>query len=141
MQPAMKLPESAVWFKLLTPEQQERVLQAIVTMDYPEGALVERKGEKANAWLGVASGLVKVSVSTPDGKTASLTGVPAGGWIGEGSLLKNEIRKFDVVALRDCTVFRVPETTFNWLLDSSIAFNRYLLHQLNEQIGRASCRE
>lgn len=136
MQPAMKLPESAVWFKLLTPEQQERVLQAIVTMEYPEGALVERKGEKANAWLGVASGLVKVSVSTPDGKTASLTGVPAGGWIGEGSLLKNEIRKFDVVALRPSAIVKLPAATFNWLLNTSLTFNRFLLDQLNERVAQ-----
>ena len=35
-----------------------------------------------------------------------MTGVPAGGWIGEGSLLKNEERKYDVVALRDSQVAR-----------------------------------
>src|SRR5690606_20972428 len=100
------------------------------------GAIIERKGEKAYAWMGVLSGLVKVSVGTSDGKLASLTGVPSGGWIGEGSLLKNEHRKYDVVALRDCSIARVPVVTFNWLLDNSIPFNRYLLHQLNERVAQ-----
>src|SRR3546814_246736 len=67
---------------------------------------------------------------------ASLTGVPPGGWIGEGSLLKRESRKYDVVALRDSSIARLPENTFNWLLDNSIPFNRYLLHQLNERVGQ-----
>lgn len=103
---------------------------------YPAGAMIERKGGRAEAWLGVRAGLVKVSVGNADGKMASLTGVPAGGWIGEGSLLKDEHRKYDVVALRDATIIRLSAPTFHWLLDTSIAFNRYLLNQLNERVGQ-----
>ncbi|EWM50611.1 cyclic nucleotide-binding domain protein [Bordetella holmesii 70147] len=80
--------------------------------------------------------MVKVSVGNAEGKVASLTGVPAGGWIGEGSLLKREVRKYDVVALRDSVVARLPAATFDWLLDTSIPFNRYLLHQLNERVAQ-----
>src|SRR5690606_15695142 len=57
-------------------------------------------------------------------------------WIGEGSLLKSEARKYDVVALRATAIIRVPGATFSWLLDNSIPFNRYLLHQLNERVGQ-----
>lgn len=127
---------AAAWFQVLDPDQQTRVLQDVTLTDYPDGALIERKGERAYAWLGIASGLVKISVGTEDGRMASLTGVPAGGWIGEGSLLKREVRKYDVVALRESSILRLPENTFNWLLDSSIAFNRYLLHQLNERVAQ-----
>lgn len=130
------LQDTAAWFQVLNDEQQQRVLQDIIITVYPEGALIERKGERANAWLGVLKGLLKVSVGTADGKMASLTGVPAGGWIGEGSLLKHEVRKYDVVALRGSTIIRLPEATFNWLLDHSIPFNRYLLHQLNERVAQ-----
>ncbi len=128
--------DAAAWLALLTDEQQERVQRDVSVTQYPAGAMIERKGEKAYAWIGVLSGLVKVSVGTPDGKLASLTGVPAGGWIGEGSLLKNEIRKYDIVALRASTIVRLPVATFNWLLDTSIPFNRYLLHQLNERVAQ-----
>ena len=79
---------------------------------------------------------MKVSVGNAEGKVASLTGVPAGGWIGEGSLLKREVRKYDIVALRDSVVARLPAATFDWLLDTSIPFNRYLLHQLNERVAQ-----
>lgn len=127
---------SAAWFHVLTPEQQERVLKDVTMSIYPPDALIERKGERVQSWLGVSSGLIKVSVTTADGKTASLTGVPAGGWIGEGSLLKREVRKYDVVALRESTIFRLPESTFNWLLDNSIPFNRYMLQQLNERVAQ-----
>ncbi|MFT0545647.1 Crp/Fnr family transcriptional regulator [Allopusillimonas ginsengisoli] len=130
------LPDNAAWFCLLDTSQQDRVLSDVTVTRYPAGAIIERKGGKAYAWMGVLSGLVKVSVGSREGKMASLTGVPPGGWIGEGSLLKSEERKYDVVALRDCAIARLPVVTFNWLLDNSIPFNRYLLHQLNERVGQ-----
>ena len=130
------LQASTGWFPVLSAEERERVVRDVSSADYPAGAMIERKGEPATAWLGVLNGLVKVSVGNQDGKLASLMGVPAGGWFGEGSLLKRENRKYDVVALRACTILRMPEATFNWLLDRSIPFNRYLLHQLNERVGQ-----
>lgn len=132
----VSMQDIAAWFHVLDANQQQRVLRDISITAYPAGAMIERKGEQAHAWLGVFCGLVKVSVGTADGKMASLTGVPAGGWIGEGSLLKREVRKYDVVALRESSIVRLPEATFNWLLDSNIAFNRYLLHQLNERVAQ-----
>jgi CRP-like cAMP-binding protein len=66
----------------------------------------------------------------------TLTGIRPGGWFGEGSLLKDEPRRYDVIALRDSRVAYMPRATFNWLLDGSIAFNRFLLQQLNERLGQ-----
>src|SRR5690606_32166759 len=111
------LQECAAWFHVLLPDQQERVMQSVTETRYPGGAMIERKGGRAEACVGVRPGLVKVSVGNADGTLASLTGVPAGGWIGEGSLLKDDHRKYDVVALRDATIVRLSAPTFRWLLD------------------------
>lgn len=127
---------AAAWFRVLNDEQQSRVERDLTVQQVVAGSIIERKGELAQAWIGVLAGLVKVSVGNADGKVASLTGVPAGGWIGEGSLLKREIRKYDIVALRDSVVARLPAPAFDWLLDTSIPFNRYLLHQLNERVAQ-----
>ncbi|VFR18740.1 transcriptional regulator, Crp/Fnr family [plant metagenome] len=127
---------AAAWTRVLTPEQLARVARDVTTQEVPAGAIIERKGELAQVWIGVIAGLVKISVGNAEGKLASLTGVPAGGWIGEGSLLKRERRRYDVVALRDSVIARLPAPTFEWLLDSSIAFNRYLLDQLNERVAQ-----
>ena len=70
------------------------------------------------------------------GKLTTFTGLPAGAWFGEGSLLKDEPRRYDVVALRDSRVALMPRATFTALLDDSIAFNRFLLLQLNERLGQ-----
>jgi len=136
MQLAPSLPFTACWFHVLDDVQRARVERDLTMQQVPAGAIIERKGEPAQAWIGVLVGLVKVSVGNADGKLASLTGVPAGGWIGEGSLLKREVRKYDIVALRDSVVARLPAAAFESLLDTSIAFNRYLLHQLNERVAQ-----
>src|SRR3546814_12976369 len=101
MLPKDSLHDAAAWFDLLTTEQQDRVQRDVAVTQYAAGAIIERKGEKAYAWIGVLAGLVKVSVGNSDGKMASLTGVPAGGWIGEGSLLKREARKIGRASWRE----------------------------------------
>jgi CRP-like cAMP-binding protein len=84
----------------------------------------------------VLTGLVKIAASLPNGKTVGFTGIPAGGWFGEGSLLKDEPRLYEAVALRDSVVAYIPRSTFMLLVDSSFAFNRFLLNQLNERLGQ-----
>ena len=134
LSPSLEL--AAAWLGLLDAEQRARVEQDTTLHHVLSGAMIERRGEPSLAWIGVVSGLIKISVGNAEGKLASLTGVPAGGWIGEGSLLKHEQRRYDVVALRDSIIARVPASTFEWLLDHSIPFNRFLLHQLNERVAQ-----
>lgn len=95
-----------------------------------------RKGEPVDHWIGVIEGLVKISSVSVRGKAVTFTGIAPGGWFGEGSMLKEEPRRYDAVALRDSRIACLPRATFHWLLDTSIAFNRYLLIQLNERLGQ-----
>lgn len=124
------------WFNELSPDLQEKVLHDIIVLDIPANTMIEKKGDKANGWIGVLEGLVKVSVGTPDGKITSLTGIPPGGWLGEGSLLKKEALRYDVFTLRRSLIAKLPMSTFGYLLDQSISFNRFLLNQLNERVSQ-----
>jgi CRP/FNR family transcriptional regulator, cyclic AMP receptor protein len=127
---------SSAWWLALQPAEREQVLGETEERRYGGGAVVMRKGETVDAWTGVIDGLVKINVVSASGKTATFTGVGPGGWFGEGSLIKNEARKYDVVALRDTRVAWMPRRTFDRLIDNSIAFNRFLLTQLNERLGQ-----
>jgi CRP-like cAMP-binding protein len=113
-----------------------RIEAEVMDQTYAAGAMVCRKGEPVDAWIGVLEGLVKINAVSPEGKSVTFTGVSAGGWLGEGSLLKTEPRRYDVVALRDSRIARMPRSTFEWLLDTSIGFNRFLLRQINERLGQ-----
>jgi CRP-like cAMP-binding protein len=127
---------ASIWAAALAPDQLERVRAETVLRPYAAGTLVCRRGERAESWVGVLQGLLKLSSDTPDGRTVTFAGVPAGAWFGEGSLLKAEERKYDAVALRESRVALMPRATFSWLLDTSIGFNRFLLEQLNERLGQ-----
>ncbi|HEU0203959.1 MAG TPA: cyclic nucleotide-binding domain-containing protein, partial [Burkholderiaceae bacterium] len=74
------------WGSQLTPEQMQRVAGDSISLTVPEGGALCRRGEPVDAWIGVIEGLVKMMQTTPDGRTSTFTGVPAGGWFGEGSL-------------------------------------------------------
>lgn len=124
------------WFTILTEEQQQRVLDETLLQEFPSGAFIVRKGDQSRHWIGVIEGLVRISVGTVDGKLAALTGVPPGGWVGEGALLKNETRRYDLVTLRDSLIAKMPIETFYWLLDNSFTFNRFLLDQFNHRMGQ-----
>jgi CRP-like cAMP-binding protein len=124
------------WFGLLNANEQAIVLQRSELRSYSGGTVIMRKGEAVDAWTGVVEGLIKITAVSAQGKAVTFTGVPPGGWFGEGSLIKNEARKYDIVALRDSVIGWVPKAVFDQLMQSSIAFNRFLLVQLNERLGQ-----
>jgi CRP/FNR family cyclic AMP-dependent transcriptional regulator len=124
------------WARVLDPAQVLRVAADLEVRDFPGGTVVCRRGDTVDAWVGVLDGLVKISNVSREGKAVTLAGVPTGGWFGEGSLLKETVRQYDVVALRDSRIAFMPRATFQWLLDTSIGFNRFLLTQLNERLAQ-----
>jgi len=130
-----ELLRTSIWAKALTETQLRQVESELIERSVPAGALVCRKGEPVDHWIGVSEGLLKLSSVSAEGKSVTFTGIPGGAWFGEGSMLKTEPRRYDVVALRDSRVALMTRATFNRLLDTSIAFNRFLLNQLNERLG------
>lgn len=131
-----ELLNASLWARSLTPEQLGRVEAETLVRELPVGVPACRKGEAVDHWIGVIDGLVKIASVNPEGKTTTFTGVTSGGWFGEGSLLKDRYRKYDVVTLRESRIAYMPRATFQWLLDTDIAFNRFLLMQLNERLGQ-----
>jgi CRP/FNR family cyclic AMP-dependent transcriptional regulator len=127
---------STIWARSLTQAEMTRVEADCGEQFVPKGGFVCRKGEALMTWIGIIDGLVKINNFSPAGKSVTFAGVPTGGWFGEGSLLKDEARKYDVMALRDTRVARMPRATFEWLLATSLPFNRFLLMQLNERLGQ-----
>ena len=104
--------------------------------DAQAGDYVCRVGRPVTYWFGVVEGLLKMSSDSADGQTMTFTGVPPGGWFGEGTALKREVYRYNIQALRRSVVAGIPVDTFHWLLDHSIGFNRFVMNQLNERLGQ-----
>jgi CRP-like cAMP-binding protein len=127
---------NSTWARALTAEQLARVEATCYEEFIPKGGYVCHKGEIVDNWIGIISGMVKMNNFSPNGKSVTFTGVPPGGWFGEGSLLKDELRRYDAMTLRDSRIARMPGSTFHYLLENSLPFTRFLLMQLNERLGQ-----
>jgi len=135
MHTAADLLHASIWAKTLSGGELRRVESELIERTVGAGAFVTRKGEPVDHWIGVVDGLLKLSSMSAEGKSVTFAGIPGGAWFGEGSMLKSEPRRYDVVALRESRVALMTRSTFTRLLDSSIAFNRFLLNQLNERLA------
>ena len=124
------------WLDVLEAAQRERAVQEIKVGDALPGDFVCRTGRPVTYWFGVVDGLLKMSSDNADGRTMTFTGVPPGGWFGEGTALKREPYRYNIQALRKSIVAGLPVDTFHWLLDHSIGFNRFVMNQLNERLGQ-----
>jgi CRP/FNR family transcriptional regulator, cyclic AMP receptor protein len=125
----------SAWSANLTEEQLVRVQKDAFERPYSAGAVVCHRGSPPEHWLGVIDGFVKVDTVSKEGRSTTLAGVPAGSWFGEGTALKDARRPYSVVALRDSKVAFIPRNTFEWLIDNSHSFSRFVINQLNARCG------
>src|SRR5256885_14400102 len=130
-----QLKRVAAWSRELAPAEIEVARAGITERSYGTGETVFMRGDKFHYWAGMVSGLARMGGVSRDGKETSLAGLTAGAWFGEGSVLKNEPRRYDVVALRDSRVALMERAAFMWLFENSVGFNRFLVRQLNERLG------
>jgi len=124
------------WLPLLEREQRALAVDALRVADAEPGERLCRIGRPASYWFGVIDGLLKMSNDDSSGLAVTFTGVPSGGWFGEGTLLKREAYRYNIQALRPSVVAGLPLDSFEALLGGSIAFNRFVLDQLNERLGQ-----
>ncbi len=124
------------WLSLLAPEESARAVGDLQIIDASAGEYLCRTGRPVTYWFGVVSGLLKMSSENAEGQTMTFTGIPPGGWFGEGTALKRENYRYNIQTLRKSAVAGLHVDTFHWLLDHSIGFNRFVMNQLNERLGQ-----
>ena len=126
---------NSLWAAALSETELDDIARESHERQVPLGGHAMRCGDPAEHWIGVIDGLIKMSVSQADGRHATFTGVTAGGWAGEGSLLKPGPWRYDGVAARDSRLACVPRHTFERLVTTNLAFNHFLLSHLNARLS------
>jgi CRP-like cAMP-binding protein len=124
------------WLAPLSGAEREHATAALRAVTAQPGDLLCRIGRPPNYWFGVIDGFLKMSNDNALAAPITFTGLPPGAWFGEGTLLKREPYRYNIQALRRSTVAGLPIETFHELLDNSLAFNRFVLRQLNERLGQ-----
>lgn len=116
---------------------QERLRDEVFAVQGDKGAVMMPAGSAVEGWHAVLSGLVMLQSPASKGRSSAFIGVPDGEWFGEGSAMKPEPRKYNVVALRPTTLLCLPLPLFATLRESSLAFNQFLVLHLNMRLGQA----
>jgi CRP-like cAMP-binding protein len=124
------------WLATLDAGDRAAAVADLRVVEAQAGELVCRIGRPAAFWLGVVDGLLKMSNDSELGVPITFTGIPSGGWFGEGTVLKHEHYRYNIQALRRSLVAGITVRTFDALLDRSIGFNRFVTMQLNERLGQ-----
>lgn len=123
------------WGRTLAAGDLDVVLSGAVERTYLPGQAVVRTGGEAAYWVGIMDGLVVQKVISERGEETALTAACAETWFGEGTLMKRGSWQYDAVAQRETQVALIPLHIFQWLLDSSLAFNQFVARLLNARLG------
>ena len=126
----------AFWARDLDEGEIEQARRGIVEKTFPAGSYICHRGDRLESWTGVVNGLVKMGTVSKSGKDVTFTGLRTGAWFGEGTILKDEARRYDIVALRETRMALMSRAAFLWLFEHSVAFNRFLVRQFNERLGQ-----
>jgi CRP/FNR family transcriptional regulator, cyclic AMP receptor protein len=140
--PTARLFSYAHWAAVLTPEELAVARKGITERQFVRGSYICHRDSRLEYWTGVIDGLVKLSTISRDGRATTFIGIRSGGWFGEGAILKDEPRKYDIVAIQDTRLAMLNKATFDWLHSHSWGFRHFLIRQLNEWLGQLmSARE
>ncbi len=123
------------WFHGLEAPHRRLLLSSVTEVNVAAGECLARAGEDSRHWIGVVHGILKMYVTDADGGETTLFCLCEGEWGGEGSILKREPRRYNLVALTPSTVCMVPATTFWTLQAESLPFNQFLLSNMNKHMG------
>lgn len=134
--PGLQMLLAQPWFAGLSDDMKSRLADGIYTLQGGKGEVLLHVGEEVKGWYGVMSGLVKLQTQTA-GRRQGFLGIPAGEWFGEGSVLKREPRRYDLVALRESELVCVPRNLFEELFETSLPFNHAINRHLNMRLGQA----
>ena len=125
------------WFAQLNPHLQEKLIREAYTLRAHKGDVLLPSGKESEGWYAVLWGFVKLQSPFRDEQGSAFLALTGGEWFGEGSALKGESRRYEVVALRDSELVCIPRPQFQEMLATSVPFNHAVLACMNQRLGQA----
>lgn len=121
-------------FAALSEELQAEARRHAIRREFPEGSIIQQRGDKARGFWLLESGSVAVGQFLPDGefRAAALLG-PGDSW-GELAIFANRPRVVDAIARKSSEALFIPAAEFEALLARHPAAMRGLLAALSAQL-------
>src|SRR6202048_3828410 len=99
-------------FSDLDPEALDQLCRYAKHLTLKRGATICSKGDPGNSLFAVISGTVKMSISSPDGRSAIFNLIGAGEVFGEIAVLDGQARTADATANTNCELFVIDRREF-----------------------------
>jgi CRP-like cAMP-binding protein len=100
------------YFCDLEPEAFDQLCRYAKHTLLKRGATIFSKGDPGNSLFAVISGTVKMSISSPDGRSAIFNLIGAGDVFGEMAVLDGQARSADATANTNCEIFIIDRREF-----------------------------
>lgn len=125
-------------FQSLRPEDLEAVLERVVIRRATRGEVLLRRGDPNSGMMMIASGRVRISVVSEDGKEATLSVLGPNEVLGEMSMLDGEDCSADATAQEDCVLLVIERNQFLRLLRANPDLCLHLMAMLTRRLRRAN---
>jgi CRP/FNR family transcriptional regulator, cyclic AMP receptor protein len=96
----------------LDPEALDQLCRYAKHSSLKRGATIVSKGDPGNSLIAVISGTVKISISSPDGRSAILNLIGPGETFGEVAVLDGLARTADATANTNCEIYVIDRRDF-----------------------------
>jgi CRP/FNR family transcriptional regulator/CRP/FNR family cyclic AMP-dependent transcriptional regulator len=127
-------------FAGLTPTELEAIARACEPREFERDETIFAMLEPADGLYVIASGRVKVCVSSSGGKELILATLGPGQFFGEMALLDDAPRSATVIAQLPTSTYRIRRQDFEQLLESHPSIARKLLRELSLRLRRANAQ-
>lgn len=123
-------------FESLGPESLARIAAAATVHRWPAGALLFQRGDRGEHLVALASGRVRLAITTPQGRELTLRHAGPGDLLGEMALFDAEPRSADAVAAVETVGHVLQRAAFQQIADLDPALMqgaaRWLCRRLRE---------
>lgn len=127
-------------FAELAENELEALARAAELREFARDQVIFAMFEPADGLYVVASGRVKVCISSAEGKELIIATLGPGQVFGEMALLDDEPRSASVVAQLATNAYRIRRQEFSRLLDAHPSIGRKLLRELSLRLRRANAQ-
>lgn len=118
----------------LEPEALDQLCRYAKHSTLKRGTTIVSKGDPGNSLVVVVSGTVKISISSPDGRSAILNLIGPGEIFGEVALLDGRARTADATANTNCEIYIIDRRDFIPFVRSQPALAMKLIELLCERL-------
>lgn len=125
-------------FRNTTPEQLDRILERTLMRRIARNEPILRRGDPSTGMFVIATGRVRVSLVSEDGKEVTLGVLGPGETLGEMSLLDGEPCSADAFALEDCVLLVIERAQFLRMLRADADLCLRLLAILTGRLRRSN---